>query len=132
MLLDLRTYLPKNLTSYVNAPFYHNWKMRICLIKKERIYSDFRLIFNWHSQCLISLFEQLQSKSRVSKLYLQSNFSINIFFSFLPCSKGTVYILGQYTLIFSYVVVHFFLSGCSGAEIKCTVHVALPKWPINR
>ena len=24
-----------------------------------------------------------------------------------------------------------FLPGCSGAEIKCTVHVALPKRPIN-
>ena len=25
-----------------------------------------------------------------------------------------------------------FLPGWSGAEIKCTEHVALPKWPINR
>ena len=50
------------------------------------------------------------------------------------CVSGVpIYIVGQKALSLSYVVVHSFPFWLvlSGAEIKCTVHVSLPKWPIN-
>ena len=49
--------------------------------------------------------------------------------------QPTVYILGQEALSFSYVVVHLFPSwlflGRNQMYCKCTVHVALPKRPVN-
>ena len=50
------------------------------------------------------------------------------------CVSGLpIYIVGQKALSLSYVVVHSFPFWLvlSGAEIKCTTHVSLPKWPIN-
>ena len=48
-------------------------------------------------------------------------------------TENNIYNLGSKLFSFSYVVGHLFPSWLfwSGAEIKCTVHVTLPKRPIN-
>ena len=55
----------------------------------------------------------------------------------LHCTYSIYVILEQYTLSFSYICnctlkYTCFLPGWSGAEIECTLHVTLPKKPINR
>ena len=71
-----------------------------------------------------TIFNVAQRRMNVYPLHMH-NF---LLFNFLPSLILKAYFHGTICIR----TVNPFLPGWSGAEIKCTVHVALPKWPINQ